>query len=69
MENEEENKDIKQPIPYCKWKRNRLDFCIAVTSISKYKLSVLSLSQVLKLDYKLKSKITTLVLANKEPKS
>ena len=57
MENEEENKDIKQPIPYCKWKRNRLDFCIAVTSISKYKLSVLSLTsfetglQIKKQDY------------------
>ena len=68
MKNEEENKDIMQTIPYCKWKRNWLDFCIAVTSIFKYKLSA-SLSQVLKLDYKLKSKITTLVLANKEPKS
>ena len=57
MENEEENKDIKQPIQYCNWKRNWLDFCIAVTSIFKYKLSVLSLTsfetglQIKKQDY------------------
>ena len=59
-----------QAIPYYKWKIKRLDSCIDVTSIFKYKHSIpLSLSQVLILDYKLKNKNTTFVLANKEPKS
>ena len=57
-----------QIIPYYKWKKTRLDSCIDVTSIFKCKHSI-PLSQVLILDYKLKNKITTFVLDNKEPKS
>ena len=55
-------------IPKQERKEMWLDSCIAVTSIFKYKLSV-PLSQVLILDYKVNNKITTFMLANKEPKS
>ena len=68
MENNKAN-IIMHNIPKHEWKERWLDSCIDVTSIFKYKLSVLSLSQIFKLNYKVNNRITTCVLANKEPRS